>query len=355
MKENDGMFKELVENSDDILIVTDEDFRIRYISSSVTRAFGIEPMKLLGQNIFNFINAEKSGNWKRCLKDPAQVSFHDEISLNAGNDKRNYFDVEVSNFLNKASIHGLVLKLHDISSKKLKEEELIRSNKQLDQVIYKTTHDLKAPLMSAMGLVNIAEKAAPSEKDKYLRLIRKSLVRLDSFIEEMNDFFRNEKLALQREKINIATLLNDELGDLRSLYEPSKIDVQFEIHGNSEFYSDSIRLRTVVANLLSNAIKYYDPDKIEPFVKISVYINEEFCEIRFEDNGIGIEPQYQEKIFDLFFRATDHAQGTGLGLFIVKDTIEKLKGAIVVNSTVGQGSTFTIQLPNQIHQPIEVG
>lgn len=355
MKEDDGMFKELIENSNDILIVTDEDFKIRYISSSVTRAFGIEPIKLLGQSIFTFVSAEKTDKWKRCLEDHAQMSFHDEISLSASNDKKNYFDVEVSNFLNKSSIHGLVIKLHDISSKKLKEEELIRSNQQLDQVIYKTTHDLKAPLMSAMGLVNIAEKASAAEKDKYLHLIRKSLVRLDSFLEEMNDFFRNEKLALQRDKINIATLLNDELGDLKSLYEPSKIDVQFEIHGNSEFYSDSIRLRTVVANLLSNAIKYYDPDKIEPFVKISVYINEEICEIRFEDNGIGIEPQYQEKIFDLFFRATDHAQGTGLGLFIVKDTIEKLKGVIVVTSTVGQGSTFTIQLPNQIHQPIEVG
>jgi signal transduction histidine kinase len=209
--------------------------------------------------------------------------------------------------------------------------------------------------MSAMGLINIAEKASAAEKDKYLHLIKKSLVRLDSFIEEMNDFFRNEKLALQRDKINIATLLNDELGDLRTLYEPSKIDIQFEIHGNSEFYSDSIRLRTVVANLLSNAIKYYDPDKTEPFVKISVYINEDFCEIRFLDNGIGIEPQHQDRIFELFFRAADHVQGTGLGLFIVKDTVEKLKGVIEVTSTVGLGSTFTIQLPNQIHQPIEVG
>ena len=73
-----------------------------------------------------------------------------------------------------------------------------------------------------------------------------------------------------------------------------------------------------------------------------------------KDNGIGIEPQYQEKIFDLFFRATDQSQGTGLGLFIVKDTIDKLRGKIEVESEPGRGTTFTIEIPNQIFQPVTV-
>jgi signal transduction histidine kinase len=73
-----------------------------------------------------------------------------------------------------------------------------------------------------------------------------------------------------------------------------------------------------------------------------------------EDNGIGVEFQYQEKIFDLFFRATDQSQGTGLGLFIVKDTVEKLKGRIEVESEPGRGTTFTIEIPNQIFRPVTV-
>jgi signal transduction histidine kinase len=245
--------------------------------------------------------------------------------------------------------------LHDISAKKYKEKELIRSNQQLDQVIYKTTHDLKAPLLSAMGLISLAEKAPAEERARYLDLIKKSLSRLDSLIDEMNDFFRNDKLALQREKINISFLINEEMDHLRNLYEAHKIDIQFTVEGNVDFYSDSIRLKTVITNLLSNAIKYIDRKKSEPFIIISVSIKEEICQLRFEDNGIGIDPQYHEKIFELFFRATTHSQGTGLGLFIVKDTIEKLKGTIEVDSKPGRGTIFTIQLPNQILQPLEVG
>jgi signal transduction histidine kinase len=113
-------------------------------------------------------------------------------------------------------------------------------------------------------------------------------------------------------------------------------------------------MKTIVGNLLSNAIKYRDLTKLRSFIEISVSIDPEICELRFVDNGIGIEPQYREKIFDLFFRATDQSQGTGLGLFIVKDTIERLKGVIDVQSMPGEGTTFTIRIPNQILQPIEV-
>jgi PAS domain S-box-containing protein len=353
--ENDGMFKELVENSNDIILVTDQEFKIRYISSSVTKSFGIEPIKLLGLNIFSFVSPDQIDNWKACLLDPTHTSFQDEISFETKTSQKIYFDVQVSNLLNKINIRGLFIRLHDITAKKFREKELIRSNQQLDQVIFKTTHDLKAPLMSAMGLVNLAEKASESEKATYLELIKKSLLRLDSLIEEMNDFFRNEKLALKRDKINVGHILTEELKYLKNLYESSRIDIQFSVDANTDFYSDSIRLKTVITNLLSNAIKYSDPKKSSSFISISVSIKEEICELRFSDNGIGIEPQYHEKIFELFFRATTHSQGTGLGLFIVKDTIEKLKGTIEVHSIPEKGTTFLIQLPNQILQPVEVG
>jgi PAS domain S-box-containing protein len=353
--DNEGMFRELVENSNDIILVTDEEFRIRYISSSVTRSFGIEPIKVLGLNIFTFVSPEKIDNWRACLVDSAYTSFQEEISLKNKAQEKIYFDVQVSNLLDKSNIRGLFIRLHDITAKKDKEKELIRSNQQLDQVIYKTTHDLKAPVMSAIGLINLALKAPEAEREKYLELIKKSLLRLDSLIEEMNDFFRNEKLALKREKINILQVVNEELSYLRNLYELFKIDIEFTVEGDMDLYSDAIRLKTVVTNLLSNAIKYSDPKKTKPFIKISVSIKEEICELRFTDNGIGIEPEYHNKIFELFFRATTHSQGTGLGLFIVRDTVEKLKGTIEVQSVPDEGTTFIIQFPNQILQPAEVG
>jgi signal transduction histidine kinase len=248
----------------------------------------------------------------------------------------------------------LVLKLHDITDKKRKEKELVRSNQHLDQVIYKTTHDLKAPLMSALGLVKIAEDAPLEAKGQYISLIKKTLLKLDSYIDEMNNFFRNEKLALKRDRIDVEQLLAEEQENLKNLAHGDKIKVLFEVDNSTEWYSDPIRVKTIVANIFSNAIKYQDLQKQNPFIKIAAHVTEEFCDLSIEDNGIGIEPEFQDKIFDLFFRATDQSQGTGLGLFIVKDTVERLRGSIKVKSRFGKGTTFFVRIPNQLKQPVEV-
>jgi PAS domain S-box-containing protein len=242
------MFQELVENSNDIVIVTDREYRVRYISSSVVDVFGIEPVAVVGRNIFEFVKREKVQPWKDCLQE-ASYPFVDEISVNRGENDKVYFDVYVSNLLNHYKVQGLVLKLHDITQKKKKEKDLVRSNQHLDQVIYKTTHDLKAPLMSALGLVKIAEDAPLEAKDQYIGLIKKTLVKLDAYIDEMNNFFRNEKLALQRDKIDLGALLKEEQENLKNLDHGDKIDVLFEVDNSVEWYSDAIRVKTIVTNI----------------------------------------------------------------------------------------------------------
>lgn len=351
--ENVGMFKEIVERADNITIVTDSSFNIRYISSAVVKAFDIKPAHLLGRNVFEFVNADRILQWKQCLLGQ-NLSLNEEISLTVAKGKKVYYDIHVSNLLDQNDVQGLALQLHDITDKKNKEHALVNSNLQLDQVIYKTTHDLKAPLMSALGLINLAEKASPDEKNEYIALIKKSLLKLNSFITEMNDFFRNEKLELQRDLINLESLLKEEIENLYPLSHNLPIDIDFKIEGDIEFYTDFIRVKTILTNILSNAIKYSDTKKIEPFIRIFVSLKEDFCEICIVDNGIGIDSVHQHKIFDLFFRGTNQVQGTGLGLFIVKDTIKRLKGTIEVSSTLGEGTTFVVKIPNQINQLIEV-
>lgn len=346
------MFQELVENSGDIIIVTDSDFNIRYISSSVASVFGYEPQAVIGRSIFEFIEQDKVEPWRALLRQVTS-SCSDEFSVYIHGRKR-YFDVHVANLLDSDSVQGVVLKLHDITAKKQRERDLRKSNEHLDQVIYKTTHDLKAPLTSALGLVQIAERASGEEKDQYLRLIKKSLLSLDAYIEEMNNFFRIDKLALQRELIDVATILRDVQESLINLVLDSKIKVYVNLDENTPWYSDTLRVKTIVTNIFSNAIKYQDLQKQNPFIKIATRITPELCEISISDNGIGIEEEFQTKIFDLFFRATDQANGTGLGLFIVRDTVQRLNGSIEVQSEVGKGTTFLIRIPNQLHQNVAV-
>jgi hypothetical protein len=348
MECREGLFKELVENSSDVYIVTDKEFNIRYISSSVSMILKVQPVSVLGRSILDFVSAEMQESWRKKLIE-AQEPFTSELEFRRGNAQA-YFDVRVSRMFDRARFQGYVLQLYDITSKKLREEELIRSNQQLDQVIYKTTHDLRAPLMSALGLVKIAEKAPREEQGQYISMIKKSLLRLDSFIEDMNNFFRNEKLAVQREKISLSALLKEELSDLKNSYPDRNVNVLLEIKEDTEWFSDRVRVQTIITNILSNAIKYMDLQKQNPFVKIAAEVTDEHCDLCIEDNGIGIDQTYLDKIFELFFRATEQSQGTGLGLFIVKDTIDRLKGTIKVVSALGKGTMFTIRIPNQLHQ-----
>ena len=177
---------------------------------------------------------------------------------------------------------------------------------------------------------------------------------LDAYIEEMNNFFRNEKLALQRERIDFKDMLRNVQEALINRAAKTNIQVHANLDDSMPWFSDSLRVKTIVTNILSNAIKYQDLQKQNPFIKIATRITPEFCEISIADNGIGIEEEFQEKIFDLFFRATDQANGTGLGLFIVRDTIQRLNGSISVDSVVGRGTTFSIRIPNQLHQDVAV-
>ncbi|MCK6616227.1 MAG: PAS domain-containing sensor histidine kinase [Cyclobacteriaceae bacterium] len=353
MEGADWIFRELVENSGDIFTVVDKNFRIRYISSGV-KEYGAEPISLLGKNIFDFVCPEKTEEWKQHLAGVEERRLY-EIGLRLGKSTTNYFDVTIYRINQGAPGNGHVLKLHNVTQRKLKEKELVNSNKQLDQVIYKTTHDLRAPLMSALGLVDLAVKAPAEQKDEYLALIRKSLHKLNGFIEEMNHFFRTEKMAVQRERINLSDLIREELESQRNLYRADRLTIETSVNEEEAFFSDRIRVKTILTNLVTNAIKYADVTKEKSVIRITAKTDKQQCALVVEDNGIGIEEKYQSKIYDLFFRATTQSHGTGLGLFILKDTVERLKGTIEMKSQVGVGTTFKINIPNQVTVPAVAG
>jgi len=124
--------------------------------------------------------------------------------------------------------------------------------------------------------------------------------------------------------------------------------VQFsvDIQGSDRFHSDSIRFNIVLENLISNAIKFQDHKKASRYVKITGTVDSVNLNLRIEDNGIGIEPNYQNKIFDMFFRISGEREGSGIGLYIVKDALKKLQGSIQVEANITGGSPFNLCLKN---------
>jgi signal transduction histidine kinase len=232
---------------------------------------------------------------------------------------------------------------------RMQYEELVKINKELDSFVYSVSHNLRSPLMSVLGLVNLA-KSEDQNRDnffnQYFKMMETSIHKLDETLKEILDYSRNARKDVSIEKVDIRKIIDDNLE--RMQYMPGAQDIRKEviIEDNYPFYTDKYRFSFVVNNLISNAIKYHDPEKSEPFLQITVITRPEKVVLEFKDNGIGISEKHLNKVFDMFFRATQKNDGAGLGLYIVKEAIDKLNGQIRVVSKVGLGTTFSIEIPS---------
>ena len=246
-------------------------------------------------------------------------------------------------------IWGRVWFYLDITDRKKKEQELISRNFELDSFVYRASHDLKAPLNSIMGLINIVKE----EKDvdlilSYIGMMDKSVEKLDAFIKQLTQFSQDARLKVVRQPILFNEMVESILEDLRYMEKADQIKIEVNVEQRGEFLSDPIRLGIVINNIISNAIKYQDMKKESAYLQISVIADHEQAVCKFVDNGLGIDPIHLEKVFDLFFRASVQATGSGLGLYITHNAVGKMGGKIKLVSNIGEGTTFSLQIPNRI-------
>lgn len=226
-------------------------------------------------------------------------------------------------------------------------ELLEKTNEELDRFVYSTSHDLKAPLSSILGLVKIAEQSeSKKEINECLSMIENRAITLNKFIGEIIDYSRNTRLDVNVEEIVLAPLIDELISGLSYYEQSNKIQFLNEV-GDIKVLSDKSRLKVILNNLLANAIKYHDVTAVKnPFVKVSLSTNQGSVSINVSDNGTGISEQYQERIFDMFYRASVTSEGSGLGLYIAKEMVTKIGGDLSVKSVLNEGSTFTLDLPN---------
>jgi signal transduction histidine kinase len=234
-------------------------------------------------------------------------------------------------------------RLHD------KNKELEKTNKELDRFVYSASHDLRSPISSVRGLIGLVRLNPHSPDTKsYLEMMDNQLIGLNKFIEDIVLYSRNTRAAYKVELIQLKKLVKEVLISLQFFPGSEKIKIVVNIPDETTLYSDPTRVRIVLANLLSNALKYSDPAKENPFIKINATKVDLHLAISVQDNGVGIDRQYVSKIFDMFYQGNEKSDGSGLGLYIVKETLEKIQGEISVQSELGKGSEFKVILPIQI-------
>ncbi len=244
--------------------------------------------------------------------------------------------------LNYESERGL---LENKSLIEQQNAELKKANTELDRFVYSASHDLRAPLSTISGLINVIELEAKGRDIAYLPLIRDRVKTMDKFIKDIIDYSRNTRLETDLTEVNLFDLLQEVKESLDYFDDASRVKIMINVSPELVIHSDVDRLKVVLNNLITNAIKYADFGKECPQVEIAASLDNGMIVLEVKDNGIGISEAHKEKVFNMFYRATENSKGSGLGLYIARESIVKLGGKISLWSTVGKGSIFKIELP----------
>jgi PAS domain S-box-containing protein len=254
----------------------------------------------------------------------------------------------------KEELKFVSLTLHNITVRKTNEEALKKMNFELDSFVYRASHDLRAPLRSVLGLAQLIDAENNKEQiHKYIVMMEKSIQKLDSFILDLTNFSRNSRLDIVAEEIDFNKLIDEALDNLQFMDKASTLKIIRKFDAELSFYSDPMRLSVILQNLLSNAYKYADKNKSESYLRIQIAKEDNMLVMEFEDNGVGIFEKYIGKLFSMFFRASQDSYGSGLGLYITKQVVEKLGGTIHVKSMYQQGTSFLVRLPYVSNRNVE--
>ena len=277
-----------------------------------------------------------------------------EVNLSFGRKKLYYLLTIEPTFDRNNQVKGITCAAYDITEQKKTEDmlrhtlkELKKRNHELDNYVYKVSHDLRAPLVSILGLINLTKMDDNSETLRnYLGLIENRVSKLDDFIKSVLNHSRTLNSEMTVKPIDFRKIINECTDELRYLPNLEKLQVEIDIDSETEFHSDELRVGIILKNFVSNAAKYLNPHASPNILRFQIQVSDQQARIAIQDNGMGIEEQYLTRIFDMFFRATPKSDGSGLGLYIVKQTVERLEGSVTVESELGVGTTFRLLLPN---------
>ncbi|MGM8361532.1 sensor histidine kinase [Flavobacterium sp. ARAG 55.4] len=252
--------------------------------------------------------------------------------------------------IGSASIYYMLM-INKLRRSKQEIEEINKNltiaNKELDKFVYSASHDLRSPLLSLKGLIEIMNAENDMTQIRYyLELMQESLDKQDQFIKDIIDYSRNKKTTMTFTKVNLSQIIEEAIVQNQYRQEFKRIHISKELNIDS-IISDELKLKIIINNILTNAIKYSDIQKESPFIAIKTYQDKDNIYISIEDNGIGVKQEYQNKIFDMFFVTTNDNKGSGLGLYLVKDTIENLNGTIEITSEINLGTRFTVKIPKK--------
>lgn len=262
---------------------------------------------------------------------------------------------EVYRFIDKPwnieQIKNAIINAADIFYTRLelkeKNEKLKKANSEMNQFVYSLSHDLRGPLMSISGVSKLAKMEIDDPVAlEYFEMIDSATVKLDDFIYKMLDFYRSTKIDNKIVSIKFNEIIEQQLVAYRDKWDMKNIGFNIQVDQEEEFFSDDAKIRVILNNLIGNSYKFQKEDGGAKKIDLSICVAHGLTLLKISDNGIGIEEKHQKDVFKLFHRATQKNVGSGLGLYMVKESVDQMGGKIELTSKVNEGTVIEISLPN---------
>jgi len=351
-----NQFEQLFKSAYAGIIVFDEQGLVDSANDSASNIFDLSHEAILGVNIADILPriTQYYSKTQQCysLDGVDDFVFNEEIHQS----QKKYLTASI----NRISEHEnkYFVYVSDVTTQKNIEERLLSANSELEEFAYRTSHDLRSPLVSSIGLLGVA-RSSLQDKDfdkveQCFDFAEKSLKKLEVLVRDILSLTEAKNTKEPSQEINLNDMLKDTFDGINQLAGFEKIDCRIKLEHSQPLVSDKKRVNMIIENLLSNAVKYYDPDKPDPYIEIqSKCENEQFI-LTVSDNGLGIPPAQKDKLFKMFNRFHPKvAFGSGLGLYLMKKSAEVIGGDIEYVDQP-QGAQFQLVIPqvpeeNRLH------
>ena len=353
-------FDDVIDYLPDAILIVDSTGKIIKLNSQVENMFGYHPNELIGQKI-EVLLPEKFKHPHVNLRTKYQSDPHKRpMNLCTGlmAKKKDGQIANVDIMLSPIKKNGdqfVIAVVRDVTKYFHIESELRESEKKLQDKInelstffYKTSHNLKGPIASALGLIDLVENNKDNINPKeYYGLITESLQKLDNVISDLSELSKIEEGLLEISNVRVDDIVKEVILNLKFMEGYDNISVKISNQFKKAFATDPDLIISILQNLVENAIKYRKRGISDPELKIGISELKGKNKIKIEvsDNGIGIPKNSAQDVFNIFFRATEISKGSGLGLFIVKQAVDKLSGKVFMESEYKIGTTVTVILP----------
>lgn len=337
----------------DILIVLDSDGKIQKTNKVVEHMLLYPESELLAKPIDTLVHSSDIDLVKNCIRSAYNLSELQEVGVNFTTKENIIIPVSCSISVlqdNKNIRSGVLLVAKNISALLSTRDQLQAKNDELNLFVYKASHDLKSPVTSMMGLMGLINRSNNLDEIKnYCRMVEKCTEKLDSVLNELLVLGHITYGELEYSKVNIGEMIDEILSSIQFVDNFNNVKKNITIHDDiTEIVTEKGLLKTILFNLIDNGIKYYNPKAKEPFLNVEIKTTKDGISILVQDNGQGIQQEFQPNIFKMFYRANYVSKGSGLGLYIVKTSVTKLAGSILFESEYMQGCRFEIRIPCEV-------